>query len=253
MSKIIRVTNYINVNTCCIARLPECQLVYKELPSVPSKLPVYVDLRPRMPQVYDQGRLGSCTANAICAAIGFDLPGFVASRLFVYYNERLMKGTTNSDAGALIRDGVKSLSTWGICSEEIWPYDVNRFAVKPPESCYQAALAHHNPKAVNIKNTLADMKGCLNSGFPFVVGILIYSSFETNKVAATGFVSMPGTKERLLGGHAVLVCGYNDNRQVWIVRNSWGTRWGDRGYFYLPYNYLLNPTLASDLWSIDFV
>jgi C1A family cysteine protease len=253
MSKIIRVTKHINVNTSSIVRLPEDQLVYKALPPHPSNLPVSVDLRYRMPPVYDQGHLGSCTANAICAAIGFDLPGFVGSRLFVYYNERLIEGTTNSDSGALIHDGVKSLSTWGICTEEMWPYDVNRLSVKPPENCYQAALAHHNPKSVNIKNTLEDMKGCLSNGFPFVVGIMIYSSFETNKVAATGIVPMPGSKDTLLGGHAVLVCGYDDRRQVWIVRNSWGTRWGDRGYFYLPYNYLLNPTLASDLWSIDFI
>jgi len=252
MSKIIRVNKHIHTGLQAVTRLPEDQLVYKEL-SVPLKLPSGVDLRSRMPPVYDQGQLGSCTANAICAAIGFDLPGFVGSRLFVYYNERVLEGTVNTDAGAFLRDGVKSLSTWGICPETLWPYIINQFRVKPPENCYQAALAHRSPKAVNIKNTLADMKGCLSAGFPFVVGILVYSSFETNKVAATGIVSMPGPKERLLGGHAVLICGYDDTRQWWIARNSWGSVWGDRGYFYLPYDYLLNNRLSSDLWSIDFI
>ena len=103
MSKIIRVNKHIHTGLQAVTRLPEDQLVYKEL-SVPLKLPSGVDLRSRMPPVYDQGQLGSCTANAICAAIGFDLPGFVGSRLFVYYNERVLEGTVNTDAGAFLRD-----------------------------------------------------------------------------------------------------------------------------------------------------
>jgi C1A family cysteine protease len=97
------------------------------------------------------------------------------------------------------------------------------------------------------------MKSYLSTGFPFIVGISVYASFESQSVAKTGIVPMPGPKDFLLGGHAVLVCGYNDNliNGMWIVRNSWGSSWGDKGYFYLPYNYLTNPNLCSELWCIE--
>jgi C1A family cysteine protease len=98
------------------------------------------------------------------------------------------------------------------------------------------------------------MKGCLASGFPFVVGILVYDSFEGLTVAKTGYVPMPNTKtEQILGGHAVICVGYNDSKSVWIMKNSWGSSWGDNGYFYLPYNYLLNSKLAGDMWTIKKV
>jgi C1A family cysteine protease len=218
-------------------------------------LPKIIDLRtsPKMPPVYDQGNLGSCTANALCAAFSFDLPTFIGSRLFVYYNERLIENSISIDAGASLSDGVKSLKTYGICPESSWPYVISQFASKPPESCYTSALTHKALTAYNIKNNLLAMQTSLVSGFPFVVGILVYSSFESQQVAKTGIVPMPGPKDQLLGGHAVLVCGYNDLKKQFIVRNSWGTNWGDAGYFYLPYAYLLNSRLSSDLWTINTV
>jgi C1A family cysteine protease len=100
------------------------------------------------------------------------------------------------------------------------------------------------------------MKGCLISGYPFVVGIEIYSSFESQSVAKTGYVPMPNTlTEQFLGGHAIICLGYNDNLYggVWIMKNSWGSSWGDRGYFYLPYAYLTSNSLAGDLWKITKV
>jgi hypothetical protein len=218
-----------------------------------SKLPAKVDLRPKMPSVYDQGNLGSCTANALCAAYAYASNKFSGSRLFLYYNERVMIKTVNQDSGAYLYDGVACLKKHGVCSEAKWPYIISMFAVKPPAQCYTDALKHTVVVAQNIYNDLTSMKQALSLGFPFVVGIAIFKSFESPVVSKTGNVPMPKANEQLLGGHAVLVCGYDDTKKVFIVQNSWGTSWGAKGYFYLPYAYLTNPKYSSDLWNITVV
>ena len=238
-----------------ISRLPREKLLYNPCLSTES-VPESVDLRtsPNMPAVYDQGSLGSCTANALCAAYDFVKPGaFMGSRLFLYYNERVLENDVSTDAGASMGDGVKCLQTYGLCRENLWPYDISQFATKPPDNCYTEALADKALKVYNVPNTLTAMQATLASGFPFVVGIRVYSSFESSSVAKNGIVSMPKRKDKLLGGHAVLVCGYNNTTKQWLVRNSWGPSWGDNGYFYLPYNYLLKPKLSSDFWAIEAV
>lgn len=218
-----------------------------------AKLPANVDLRPKLPPVYDQGDLGSCTANALVAAYQYDSPSFMGSRLFLYYNERKLENDIPDDAGALLSDGIKCLLKYGLCPETEWPYDIPKFAVQPPNNCYTDALIHRAVTVANIPNDLTTMKTILNTGFPFVAGIAIYSSFATASVAKTGMVPMPSRNDNLLGGHAVLVCGYNDKISRFIVRNSWGPDWGDKGYFYLPYNYLTNKSLSSDMWEIKAV
>ena len=223
------------------------------------KLPAKVDLRPRCPKVYDQGQLGSCTANAIAGAIEFDLMKqkakkvFTPSRLFIYYNERVIEGTVDSDSGAMIRDGVKSVSKQGDCPEPEWPYAIEKFRDKPSRKCYRDAVKH---KAVSYQRLIPaanQLKGCLASGYPFVFGIAVYESFESARVARTGVAPMPGPNEREIGGHAILAVGYDDQQQRFIVRNSWGARWGMKGYFTLPYAYATNPNLADDFWTIRVV
>lgn len=215
------------------------------------KTPIIVDLRNKMPPVYEQENLGSCTAQALCGLIGYDDPMLIGSRLFLYYNQRKMLNTVSRDSGAFLRDGVKCLTQFGICQETMWPYIIKRFALCPPPRCYKRALLNRALQSKNIRNTLIDMKTSLANGYPFVVGILVYSSFESNTVATTGVVPYPDVKtERILGGHAVLCVGYDDMKQVWIMRNSWGTGWGMSGYFTLPYQYLLDSKLSSDLWTI---
>lgn len=221
-------------------------------------IPRSVDLRPQCPPVYDQGQLGSCTANAIAGALEFDMmkqgmTAYTPSRLFIYYNERVMEGTVNSDSGAQIRDGIKSVGTQGDCPETEWPYDISQFAVKPPQSCYDDALQH---KALNYKSVtqnLADMKGCLAEGYPFVYGFVVYESFESATVAKTGDVPMPSSSEQVIGGHAVVAVGYDDDDSLFICRNSWADTWGDAGYFYMPYAYLLDDNLSDDMWTIRLV
>ena len=222
-------------------------------------LPSSIDLRSVCPPVYDQGQLGSCTANAIAAALEFDqikqklTPIFAPSRLFIYYNERAMEGTVNSDSGAQIRDGIKTVGSQGACTESEWPYDITKFAVQPPANCYQDAPQNRALSYQRLAHSLYQMRACLASGFPFVFGMTVYESFESAAVAQSGQVPMPAPSEQSIGGHAVLAVGYDDAQQVFLVRNSWGTGWGMQGYFALPYAYLSNSNLTDDLWTIRIV
>ena len=222
--------------------------------------PESVDLRSLCPPVYDQGDIGSCTANAIAAAIEYDqkklnLPEFTPSRLFIYYSERTIENTVNSDAGARIRDGIKSVASIGAPAEADWPYDKidTNFLVKPPQEAFDAAKQHLVTLYQRLIQELGTLRGCLASGFPFVFGFTVYESFESDAVAKSGILPMPAAKEVSVGGHAVLCVGYDDKAQQFIVRNSWGADWGQAGYFMMPYAYLTNHRLASDLWTIRSV
>jgi C1A family cysteine protease len=227
-------------------------LKIRSLSKLKIKLPSKIDLRSKFQSVYDQGNLGSCTANALCGVIGFINPLILGSRLFVYYNERMIADSITYDAGATLEDGIKSLQIYGVCQELEWVYDISKFTIKPPEKCYINALNNIVTQVNNINNDIFSMKNSLFNKQPFVVGIAIYSSFESYSVAKTGKVSIPVRhKEKFLGGHAVVCVGYDDNKKVWIMRNSWGNKWGDKGYFYLPYTYLINPLLSTDIWTIE--
>lgn len=228
--------------------------LYSALRPVPKTLPSSIDLRPTCSPVEDQGNLGSCTGNALAGAIEFlerknNIPYIDASRLFIYYNERIIEGTVKWDSGAMLRDGIKTLNKHGVCSEKKWPYIISKFAVKPSAGCYKEALSHQITSYYRIL-TLDEMRTCLADGFPFVFGFTVYESFESSKVARTGTVPMPKPSERALGGHAVLAVGYNGKEKRFIVRNSWGTGWGKKGYFTMPYEYLVDRNLSDDLWTI---
>jgi C1A family cysteine protease len=224
----------------------------------PADLPPLVDLRPQCPQVYDQGNLGSCTANAIAAAFEFELlrqklADFTPSRLFIYYNERVMEGDPGQDNGAQIRDGMSSVATLGVCQEVQWPYNEWAFDQKPDPVCYTDALANKANQYLSIAADLIHLKACLAGGFPFVLGISVYESFESPAVAQSGIVPLPAPQEDCVGGHAILCVGYDDSKQAFLMRNSWGSDWGLGGYFYLPYAYVINMGLGSDFWTIRSV
>lgn len=221
-------------------------------------LPPSVDLRAQCPPVYDQGQLGSCTANAIAGLHEFlqmkqgQPQPFTPSRLLIYYNERAMEGTVSEDAGAQIRDGIKSLAKQGACPESEWPYIISKFATKPPKKCYTDALQHQALSYQRITG-LTQMKTSLAAGFPFVFGFLVYESFESNEVAQTGIMPMPKRGEQMLGGHAPMAVGYNDATQMLLVRNSWSALWGLAGYFWMPYAFAAQAKLVSDCWTIRSV
>jgi C1A family cysteine protease len=222
--------------------------------AAPAVLPAVVDLRPSFALPYDQGPLGSCTANALLGALQYvhiklanDRTQF--SRLFVYYNERLIENTVASDAGAELRDGIKTLAAQGVCAEVDWPYTVQRFRSRPLKTCYAKAVRNKIASYYRITDLNSALQ-CLASGYPFVFGFSVYDSFESDEVARTGVVPLPAIGEAILGGHAVCAVGYDLAAKVFIVRNSWGTGWGQAGYFTIPFDYVMNKNLADDFWTI---
>lgn len=225
-----------------------------------TKLPNYVDLRENCKDIpiYDQGHLGSCTANGVAFVYQYSEvkqktpTQFMPSRLFIYYNERDMEGQTGEDTGASIRDGIKSINKQGVCDETLWPYDISKFAVKPSEECYNQAKGHHSLKYQRVNNFNAkDIEVCLNKGYPVVFGFIVYSSFESESTAKTGVVVMPKEGEKEVGGHCVVIVGYDRTKQQFIVRNSWGENWGDHGYCYFPYEYITDTKMCSDFWIVE--
>ncbi|HMK30896.1 MAG TPA: C1 family peptidase [Terriglobales bacterium] len=230
-------------------------LLYAAPPTVLAALPQNVDLRSQFPGVYDQGQLGSCTANAIAGAFQFDqrklnLKEFVPSRLFIYYNERKIEGTVDQDSGARIRDGIKTTVKTGVCPESDWPYIIQQFVGPPPPQTLVDAPKNRAISYHRVTQSLNQMKGCLAEGYPFVFGFTVYDSFESPQVAKTGQVPMPAPGENQIGGHAVVAVGYDDSQQRFIVRNSWGDAWGMKGYCTMPYAYLADSSYSSDFWTI---
>ncbi len=228
--------------------------LYAAIARPPKKLPPSTDLRPTCSPVENQGQLGSCTANALVGNLEFleKKAGHAVtnlSRLFIYYNERALEGTVGEDAGAAIRDGVKTLVKQGVCGETAWPYKINKFKQKPAPACYRQAL-NHQVTSYHRVASLKEMRMCLAEGYPFVFGFSVYEAFESDEVARTGVLNLPQPDEKNLGGHAVCAVGYDDASSRFLVRNSWGADWGMEGYFTMPYAYLDDRNLADDFWTL---
>lgn len=236
--------------------IPDSRDHIYSVPIVATKLPAMIDLRDKCPPIVDQGDLGSCTANAIAGAVQFDLmkqqvkDPFAPSRLFIYYNERVIEGSVDYDSGAEIRDGIRAISRIGVPPEADWPYDISKFTQKPSDKAFADARLTQAVAYGRVIQLIRQMQAILASGYPFVFGFTVYDSFESAQMDQTGIMPMPATTEEVLGGHAVMAVGYDDGKRMVTVRNSWGTGWGDKGYFYMPYEYITNPNLASDFWMI---
>lgn len=240
-----------------IPQLPDLRDARLSTPPV-TALPPSTDLasQANMPPIYDQGQLGSCTGNAIAGAVDYDNHRqngtFLApSRLWIYYQERVIEGTVSQDAGGQIRDGIKAVANLGVCPETDWPYDITTFANQPPAGDYTDALKDRALTYQAVTQDLYALKGVLAGGLPVVFGFTVYAPFESPQVATSGVVPMPAPTDKVVGGHAVVLVGYDDAVDRFRVRNSWGTSWGQAGYFELPYLYVTSASLASDFWVIQ--
>lgn len=224
----------------------------------PIELPTSIDLRNYMPPIGDQGQLGSCTAWAATAAYRYEmlrqsLPDFEPSELAEYYWTRALEGTTKVDAGASIRDSIKVLAKVGAVPCDRWPYDISKFAKRPSAAVRRAAKLHLAIEYQSVPQGSLSVKTALSDGLPVVFGISVYESFESQEASRTGVIPIPDARDQLLGGHAIVLVGYDDASRRFTFRNSWGTGWGESGYGYLPYPYVLSPSLASDFWVIRSV
>lgn len=229
-----------------------------------SHLPPKVDLRHFMSPVEHQGQTSSCVANATAGAyeylmkrhLGAD--GYDVSRLFIYYNARYLgpdgETSANEDAGSFTQYGIEGLKTYGACSEETWPFDEPLVTTVPGDAAYEEAAQFCIEETMTVETNLNKWKTCLAEGHPIIFGCKLYSSFSQPR---RGAIPMPVNKEAKAeqhSAHAILCAGYSDPDQVFIVRNSWGTEWGDKGYCYIPYRYLMDPKHnLHDSWIIERV
>src|SRR5579859_5171972 len=241
----------------------------EEKVEVTAALPPRADLSPNMPGIYDQGQLGSCTGNGIARVLEYgaikqgEAP-VTPSRLFLYYNERVIEGTVSQDSGAQIRDGIKVVVHQGVPPESDWPYDIGQFAVKPSAQAYADATRH---EALVYKRILLTGPGdpvrtALASGSPVVFGFSVPAYFEPgggNWDPTRDPLPVPGPSDKIIGGHCVVLSGYDDTRTrfpspAFQVENSWGTGWGMAGRFWMDAAWFApHAGLASDLWVITKV
>ncbi|MDR3392395.1 MAG: C1 family peptidase [Sulfuriferula sp.] len=223
----------------------------------PLTRPPVVDLSGVCSPVRNQGDEGCCTGEAWVGAYEYEenlerQAFFLASEQYVYYNERVLDHDTDQDAGAEIRDGIKAIVKYGVCSEALWPLNPATLSVKPSLEAYAEGAKHTALQYASVDQTENAITHALAAGHPVVFGITVYDSFESDEVAANGLVPMPDVNtEQCQGGHAVLIVGYDYHKRLFKVRNSWGPDWGDHGYFYLPFEFVFSSELCEDFWVLS--
>lgn len=222
----------------------------------PTKLPGKVDLSENFGSIFDQGDIGSCVANSVAYCIRWvrqknNLSVYDPSRLYIYYYGRVIEDVApTEDSGLYIRDGYKSVAQYSVCAERNWPYNSKQFHIEPNEYAQQAAKQHRTFTYLAVDQNINELKHCLSEGYPISFGFTVFSSFMSATVAKTGIVPYPDVrKEQQMGGHAVTIVGYDDSTQMFKIVNSWSDKWGDNGYFYFPYNFVLNYKYCDDFWT----
>lgn len=224
-----------------------------------SKKRIETDLRNSfMPEIYNQGNTSSCTYQAIAAIDAYvrakeKLPKFNPSRLFGYWCERSIEGTTHEDEGAQIRNGMKALNKFGICSEDMWPFDEKKVFVEPSKQCFDDAKNHTAVVYMRVDSTNErNLLHILQLGVPYVFGMVLHDSFESDEVSWSGYVPVPKKGEKEVGAHAMVICGNKYVKDVnhFIVRNSWGKKMGDKGYYYIPSSMITDRSVSSDFWML---
>ena len=222
----------------------------------PNALPSTIDLRSQWGDLFDQGDIGSCVSNSV----GYQLRYLIRkstgkiinmSRLFIYYNGRSISGyPVNQDTGLTMRNGFKSVTSYGAPQETMWPYITSDFADKPSDAAYKSAAGNRNLAYYSVAQNLNEIKKCLKDGYAISFGITLFSSFMTTTVARSGKIPVPNQSvEQRVGGHAMTIIGYEDATSTFIIANSWGQAWGDGGFCHMPYSMILDTSMVGDLWT----
>jgi C1A family cysteine protease len=229
-------------------------ILYSTAYKAPREYPDVISVRVSCPPVYSQGSLSSCVGNAVAAGVDFahliqGLGYYNPSRLFIYYNARKLEGTQDQDIGCTIRDAIKSVVQQGVCSEIDWPYIISNVNMEPTLFCYNNAMNEQVISYQRLGYIETEFERCLYEGYPFTIGARIFENFPME--TSTGIIPMP--EGEIIGGHAMLIVGYNKLERMFTIRNSWGENWGDGGYGYIPFDYVLNNGWSGDFWTIRTV
>lgn len=240
------------------------------LAAVTKELPAKADLAEHSPEILSQGKLGACVAHAIVEGWQISrrvhnwkkgrlsyftgLKVFRPSRLYVYWNAKVVEGTPpRSDSGCTVHGALKGVEAQSLCREDLWEYRPQNFGVQPPAKCYSDATTHGKSPYTKVFQSLNTIKESIASGNPVIFGAVLFESCYTRRVAHTGVIPLPD-KERdaITGGHCMLLVGYDDNTRLFKLQNSWGRIWGDSGFGYIPYDYVLDRELCGDFWAFRF-
>lgn len=239
---------------------------YAMVHRAPRIIPPQVDLEPRLPPCFDQGDTSSCGPNSasafMCALTGVMEP---YSRYQIYYGVRALEGDINEDGGVETRDLFRVLQLTGAAPERLWPFDKKRMFVEPPDDVYEAAEKTTIDTYARL-DTSDDYLACLADGFPFILGFTVFPALDSETVAKHGVVPMPMQGEKDLGGHDVLVVGYDTDfhrnpaflksgvakskvcTTALKIRNSWG-QWGLNGHCWMPIDYADDDINGGDAWT----
>lgn len=210
-------------------------------------------------KIYDQGKLGSCVSNAISSCVNYYNYTINPSRLYIYFNARAMNKNINDDTGIAVRDGCKSIFNYHTCDENDWIYDITNFTKMPSLNCYMNSYNYKNFIYYSVSQDLAQLKTSLLSNNPIMFGFIVYTNFKD--ASGNGIVPMPtetdsivgeNSEYKVIGGHCSICIGFDDNTQHFVCVNSWSDKWGDKGFFYMPYQYIIDPALAFDFTVINF-
>lgn len=230
-------------------------MFYSAARSTLTAIPARIDLEESglLPPVYDQGMLGSCTANAYATMYRYvrlklGIEDTDLSRLFLYYESRKVLGTLDSDSGAIIRDVLKVGAQVGVSREKHWPYEISKFRDTPIKKAYKNALKHQGLIYLRVIQSISQIKSCLAEGFPFEFGFTVYESFDS--IGSDGIMPFPKDNEKDIGGHAVVGIGYDDATGRVKCRNSWDKSWGKDGNFFMPYSIIVDPNMSDDFWTL---
>lgn len=231
-------------------------------------LPSKVDLREYVKQIYNQGTIGSCVAHSMAASINIDsnikdmsanklfnyaTQDIAPSRLYIYWHARSVGSfPVTQDTGSTIHDGSMAMQKYRTCPESMWTYDVTKFTQQPDLDCYKVADSYPGIKIQQIDQDVDHIKQALNAKLPVAFGVVVHQSFMSADAARTGNIPIPGNNDQVMGGHAICMVGYDDSKKCFIFQNSWGPEWGDKGYGYIPYAYILNQQESGDFWTITF-